>query len=180
MMVKNLVASISFYYNLIASTAFYEDRLTWCVQKNKPIQTSEILFHLCTDPIVYAVFTVQAIFVVFVGYLVQMFEQQPKWDVLRISVNGIACYLGLPCNYYPKGNASRLGSTFIFLGGMYFAILLNTIVIKIYTSPIFHPQVKTINHLIENEVSFVGNSFTYQEIMEENQVFILTIIQSVN
>lgn len=166
--------------SFVASTAFFYDQLTLCVQKNKPIPMSEILFHLCNDPIVFAAFTFQAMYVTFSAYLAQMFETKPKWDTFRIGVNGIACYLGLPCKYYPKSDANRIGTIFVFFGGMYFAILLNTIIVKMYTRPMFNPQVKTTEQLIENEFSLIGNAFAYQKIAEDIQVFVYTKTQLIN
>lgn len=159
--------NLSVYF---ASIPFFYDRLTWCVHKNKPMQTSEILFHLCRDPIVYVVFTLHIVFVVFMAYFVQLFEQKSKWDIHRISINGFACYMGFSCTYKPTNNANRLGAISVYFGGMLFSILLNTIIIKMYTTPMFNPQVKTIDKLIEGKFSLVGNAFAYQKIAEGNQV----------
>lgn len=161
MMRKHLVASIPFYY----------DRLKICVQKNKPIPLSHTIFTLCNDPIVYGVFFFHAIVVTFVGYFFQMFEKAFKWDLFRISVNGFACYMGMPCTYNPINNAHRVVSISVYFASWLFATLLSTMIVRMFTTPMFNPQVKTIDQLTENEFGLVGNAFVYKEIVEQSQVF---------
>lgn len=157
--------------NLVASTAFFYDRLTWCVQKRKPIPTSEIIFYLCNDPVVYALFTSLAFFVIFMSYFAQMFEPPPRWDWFKITINAFECCMSLPCTYNPTNNAHRIGTISAYFGSWLFAALLNTIIIKLFTTPIFNPQLKTVDQLIEDKFSLAGNAFTYQIITEQNQVF---------
>lgn len=172
MLSKNIVASIPFYY----------DRLTWCVQKNLPIPTSETIFHICTDPIVYAVFTVHSVFLLFLVYFFQMFEHQSKWDWNRILVAGLSIYLGLPTTYSNrrlKNNAHCITLISIYFGGMLFGISIVTIIMKIFTSPIFNPQLKNIVQLIESEFSLIGNAFVYQKMSEQSQVMSMIVNNSI-
>lgn len=160
MLPKNLVASIPYYY----------DRLVWCVQKNKPIPKSETIFHLCNDPIVYVAFTLHVVFLLLVAYFLQMFERHLKWDWNKTLIAGFTFYTGLPSTYRPTNSAHRIAALSVFFGGMLFAILIVSKTMNLFTTPIFNPQVKTIDQLLESEFSLVGNAFAYQKISQQTQV----------
>lgn len=154
----------------MASIPFYYDFLTWCVQKGKPISILECVTHLCTDPIIYLVFSFQSIIVTIFAYFLQMFERRPRWDILKFSVNGFACYMGFPCTYNPIRSGTRLSTIFIFFGSFLFATLLSTMTVKILTTPLYNSQIKSIDQIIENKFQLVGNMFAYQKITKQNQV----------
>lgn len=156
--------------NLSVSHPYYFDCMTWCIQKSKPLSHGEALFRICTDPMVFLVFTLQAIFVTATTYLWQMFEQHPKWDLFKISVNGFACFVNLPCTYKPMNNANRIGAISVYFGSSLFANILIIFVIESSSTLTYDPQVNTIRQLIDDDYKLVGNEFAFKKISERNQV----------
>lgn len=100
----------------------------------------------------------------------QMFELHAKWDIFRIGLAGIACFIGFPCTYTPKNNANRIAALTIFFGSSLFAIFLVTFVLKFTQSPILDPQTKTFDELIENDYELIGNEFVFQKIWNQHEV----------
>lgn len=166
--------------NLSASQPYYFDCLTWCVQKSKPISHGRALFRICTDPMVFLVFTLQAIFVTGTTYMWQMFERHPKWDLYRISVNGFACFVNLPCTYKTANNANRIGAITVYFGSSLFANIVLIFVIKSSSTLTYDPQVNTVDQLIESDYKLVGNAFAFDKISERNQVKKNTILYELN
>lgn len=156
--------------NLIASHPYHFDSLTWCLQKNKPISLEKAMFRLCNDPVVYVTFFLHGLIVTFFSYFLQMFERHPKWDLLRISVNGFACYAGWSCTYRPTNNAHRLGAAGVYFGAFLFNNILLTFVLQCATATLFDPQVESIEQMIKNDYNLIGNEFAYRKIFELNQV----------
>lgn len=156
--------------HLIASHPYYYDYLTWCVQKAKPMPLWKSILRICTDPVVYAVFTLHGVIITAMCYVIQQFERHQKWDLFRISVNGFKVYVGYGCSYKPKNFSNRLGASFVYIGAFLFDAILCTKVITFTTTPIYGTQVKSITEAIEGGFQFVGDRFAYQKISEQNQV----------
>lgn len=91
----------------VALIPFFFNRLTWCIQKIKPVPLSRVIFYLCTDPLVFVIFTLYNFAMTAFVYGVQVFERQPKYDLYKISVTGFAATLGFPCTMYIQSNKQR-------------------------------------------------------------------------
>lgn len=163
---ENLITNGS----LIASSSYYYDEIRWCIPKPKPLPLWNAILHICTDPIVFIAFSLHAIFITAGCYFIQQFEHHQKWDLYRISVNGIRCYAGYGCPYKPKNNANRLGAAGVFLGSFLFNIILCTKITMLSTTPIHDAQLKSITTAIDNGFQLVGDRFVYQKILQQNQV----------
>ena len=130
----------------------------------------KLVFLLCTDWVVFVVFTLHAFFVTACAYVMQQFERHPKWDLHRISVNGFQLYIGFGCPYEPKNSSHRFGAVFVFLGAFLINIILCTKILTIFTSPMQETQVKSIEDIVNGEFQLVGDRFAYHTISQQNQV----------
>lgn len=156
--------------NVIASKPYYFDFLTWTVQKAKPISLQRAVFRICPDPIVFLIFAAHGIAITFIAYIFQVFEPNPKWDLYKLSVNGFACYMGFSCTYTPTQLPSRIGAVAVYFGSNLHAILLSTMTVYCMTTPIYDPQISTIDQIIKSDYKFVGSAFAYELIEQQNQV----------
>lgn len=161
--------------NLTASKPYYFDSITWCLQKNKPISVAKAVFRLCNDPFVYAILALEALVSTNFAYFMEMFEKAThrKWNVFEFSVAGFACHSGWSCIYQPRNNAARIFAIFIYLGTFSFSIILITFVLQCFTTPLFDPQVESIEQMIKNDYKLIGNAFAFNKISERNQVKII-------
>lgn len=155
---------------LIASTHTYYDTLTWCVQKQKPIPQWENYFHICRDPMVYLLFTGIAIVILGHGYFMEQFERYPKWDWNKFVCNCIRGTLGFPNTYNPTFHTTRFGYIIILLTGISVTTVINTMFMIFITNPILEPQVQSIQEIVRQKFSLMGDQFALHQILQQNQV----------
>lgn len=155
---------------LIASHSYYHDYLIWCVQKANVVPVWDKILYVCTDPVVFVIFTLHAIIITGVVYFIQQFERHTKWDLFRISVNGFQCYMGSGCTYKPKNFSNRVVSAAVFLGCVLFNTILCTKIMMFYTSPIQDTQIKSTEGIISGGFQLMADCFTYQKMLQQNQV----------
>lgn len=82
-----------------SSISYYHDHLVWCVQKAKLIPLWKAVFLICTDWMVYVAFTVLCIVLGFIAYFFQQVERHQKYDIFRITSNGLQCFFGFGYPY---------------------------------------------------------------------------------
>lgn len=155
----------------VMARPYYHDVLTWCVQKAKPIPTWKNLFRMCTDPIIWAIYTVMAISVIFMGYFLQQFEDfQPKYDWLRLTFMAVCCMSGFVCDYKPKIISNRIFFMFCVFGAMIYVITMMSLILKCLCNPIFEDQIETIEEIIDNSYDLVGDGSALQHLMRRREV----------
>lgn len=162
---------------LIPSRPYETGSITWCVQRKKRVPVHFLIFYLCRSPEVYLIFTLHGIMIGIVAYYFQQFERQPKWDMARLSINGIRLYLGSPCSYKPMNNANRVLFIAVLLSGMIFGIILSTAMVKLGTTARYNPQIETIKDIIDNDFDLVGSQSTFKLLQQNAVISILDIIQ---
>lgn len=74
---------------LAPSRPYQKNSKTWCVQRKKQVTVDSLIFYLCRDPGVFLIFALQTTMICITAYVMQQFERRPKWDVPKISVNGM-------------------------------------------------------------------------------------------
>lgn len=148
---------------------YHQRSLTWCVQRRKPIPLYKVIFHLCRDPIVFVVATINAFTLFGCSYFLQMFEKFQKWDYYRIVMVAFL-FLGCSSTYHPQNNAHRVAFALTLIGGLIFSTTLNTMVVKVFTTPIFSPQIQNINQILDGDFDLVGSEFVLDKLMQQNEV----------
>lgn len=156
--------------NLIASYSYYHDHLTWCVQKRQRIPLWKNVFHICSDPVVILIFTVQTIMVISLAYFLQQFERHPKWDWNRLVFNGACCYCGFPCAYRPENNANRILYLFFLFGCQIFLIVLGAGLIFLINQPVLNPQIESIEEIIYGNFKLLGDEYAFTKISQKTKV----------
>lgn len=155
---------------LVASYPYYQNRLTWCVQKRKPIPVRQNIFHLCNDPLVWGIFIIGAFGILATAYLFQQFEPRQNWDWNRLFFDGLRCFFNLPCAYNPEVIGNRILFAFTMFASTIFGIVLNTGLLLFTTHPILKPQIQSIQEVIDGNFRLIGDGFTFQKILEQSQV----------
>lgn len=157
---------------LLASNAYTDDSLTWCVQAKRPYSKWENFFQICTDWRVYIAMSISELVSQIFVYVLLAFEYSvfPKWDFHEITLIGFAYTFGLSYPIYPKHSFFRMivGSYLIM------AFLLNIIILTKYqetmTVPIYNLQINTVNEIIENDFKLAGDPFALEFLSERNEV----------
>lgn len=163
---ENLITAKYF----VASRSYYHDRLTWCVQKRKPIPLWQNLFHICHNPIIWGVFFVVLVAEIGAVYFLEQFEHRSKWDWHRITFDGLRVHIGYSCPYNPQNNATRILFTFILLACIIFTITISSTLLQFIASPILRPQVDTIQQIIDEQFTLAGGHFELHKITQQNEV----------
>lgn len=80
------------------------------------------------------------------------------------------CALGLSVAYRPQSNPGRVFFAFGILAGMIFAILVSSVLMTMATKPISRPQITTIQEILEQNFSLVGDRFALDKMIQKNKV----------
>lgn len=154
----------------VASSPYYHDDLTWCVQQKKPIPTWKNFFLLCNDPMIYVLFTIVCFVYDSVTYFLQQFEDlQQKWDWFKITTSGFCIVSGFAFKYRPQNISSRIMFIFSIWGCMIFDIILLSICMKILNTRYYVNQIETIQEIADS-FDLVGDGFALQHLMKQNHV----------
>lgn len=162
---------------LVGTRAYFQSSLTWCVQKKKQIPVYQLLFHICTDPIVYVVAILSSSITLCLAYFMQQFERRLKLDYFDTILNGLCVFVGFACPYKPENNAHRLAFVFVIFGGIIFVSTSTTLVVKLFTSPIYHPQIETIKEILNNNFNLAGSQFALYQLEKQNEVNVSIVWQ---
>lgn len=155
----------------IASHSYYHDELTWCVKKKQPIPLWKNIFHVCTDPIVWALHTFTMIACISTCYFIQQFEDmRPKWDWHRITFAGFCCCCGFPSEFNPKTTSQRLSFSCILLAFMILDITGLALMVKSITKPFYNDQIDSIKQIVDNSFELSGDKFALENIIKQTEV----------
>lgn len=154
-----------------ASRSYYHDTLTFCVQTKQPIPMHENLGYACKDVKVWLIFTVMCFCVVFTGYYMQQFEDEPKFDWFRISLAGFGPCFGVVTDYNAKATPHRIAYLFCLLGAFLIYIIGSSFWILFTTNPIFENQISSVQEIINGGLELVGDRFSLQHLINQNQVY---------
>lgn len=163
---ENLVTQNS----LIASHSFYHDVITWCIQRQKPIPIWKSYFYICKDPIVYVVGALEVVFVIGLAYFAERFERHPKWDIYQLAFNGVCAYVGFSCTFKPTFHITRFGFFIVLFAAIVFTTTKNSMLIVFITSPIYDPQIQSIQEIVSRNFNLMGDPFALYQISQQNEV----------
>lgn len=161
--------------SLIASSSYYHDSLTWCIQKSKPVPLWQKIFYLCRDPLVIGIFSIEVTIAIGLTYFCEQFEHRPKWDWNRLAFNGICYYLGFPSAYKPKSTANRICYISCLFAAIIFLTVLNAAVLLFIVTPILNQQITTVQQLFDGNFNLIGDHFTLEKIRQKSEVGYITI-----
>lgn len=155
----------------VATFPYYNDELTWCVQKSKPIPLWKNIFKLINDRSYWTILTLACILVISLIYFMQTFDQvKPKWDVIRIIFCGLRIYCGFVCEYKPKINSTRILFTSLLLAFILFDVTFVTFWSEYMKTTHFEDQINTVKGIIDNEFEIVGDVFALHHLKHQNEV----------
>lgn len=153
--------------HFIESRSYHYVRMTWCVMKKAAIQSGYEIFHLYDDVFVWICCSIEVMMILCLAYYLQQFERHPKWDWHRLVINGMGYFCCLSRTYAPKTTANRI---------LFTAVLLNAIVIDTFIIGLFLNKMQlqkkdySIDQILDGSYQLVGDPFTHQYLMEQNQV----------
>lgn len=153
-----------------ATNDYYRNVLTWCLQKARPIQIWKNIFHLCNNPIIYLIMTLEYLIIITFAYYFQQFEPGRKWDWNKIVIEGFRCLLSFPCSYNPKNLMARAGYVLILFYAFIFSNILNIHSIYIFQNAIFDHQIQTIREIINEDFTLIGDKNVYGNVLKQNEV----------
>lgn len=164
---ENLLSNQHF----IATTSYYQDELTWCVQKSRPIPIWINFFRMTNSPPVWIVLIIICFFAIyFVHFMEALESDKPKWDWMRIAFAAIRISCCLVSEYKPKTLPTRINFIAWLFGSMIFYTSFISIWTKFMTSFIFEHQVESIREILNYNFELVGDEFSFNHIMRQNQV----------
>lgn len=107
-------------------------------------------------------------------YYLQKYERQ-KYNSIYIFTNGLRMLFAQPYCYSPKKIATRLCFIFCAFSAIIFSTVVSTQVVLLGASQISEPQIETIQEIIKNNFTMIGDQFAYWKISEQNEVKFLYI-----
>lgn len=162
---------ISEYF--ISSWPYYFDSITWCVRKKQPIALWKNLFHLCSDPIVYAVHTTIAISFLSFVYFLQQFESARKYDWNTILMAITTMLLGFSSNYKAHLISNRILFIACIFGGIVFSTIVLAFFLRITINPIYESQIKSFREIVDGSYDLIGDYVALQHMIRKNEVQVL-------
>lgn len=111
-----------------------------------------------------------ALVVVCTGYITQQFEDGPKWDWHRLATIGFANTSGFSYTYSPVTTANRIFYGSCLISSVIYSTVVGTYFIPLVASPFYEEQVNSVNEIIVNDYSLVGDSFVLQHMQQQNEV----------
>lgn len=156
--------------HLTASRVYHQSSLTWCVQKRKQVSLYKLFFYIWEDSTVCIAIGFVTILLVFGGYAGQMFERCQKWDSIKILVHCFFLFLGFSTVYNPQNNAHRIGFAFMLMGCVIHLVLINCVVIRLLTEPLYHSQIQTVSEILEQNFDLVSSEFALQKLKLQDEV----------
>lgn len=153
---------------LSASRVYRQNSLTWCVHKRKEVPFYQVIFHLCNDPIVYYACILSGFLLSTLSYLFQMFETHRKWD--KIVVHTFFLFMGFGSVYRAKNNAHRMGFAFVLMASFIYSISMSTMLMNLFTSPIYSSQIQTVREMLDQNFDLIGNEFALRKLIHQNEV----------
>lgn len=156
----------------IASHTYYHDILTWCVKKKQAMPIWKNIFYLCTDSMVWILYTIMCFTVIFTAYFLQQFENvQPKWDWFRITVNGLSVICGYGSVYKPQILSNRIFYTLALFSSMIFGVTMIAFFIKFLSEPIYLKQISFVQELMDESFDLAGDIFALQHLKMQNDEY---------
>lgn len=158
--------------HFIATNSYYNDELTWCVQRSGQVPTWKKIFKLCDDPMVWLVHIITFISGIFMEFYLQQFEctMIPKWDWMRVVFNGLRMMCGYSIKLRPRIHAHRVYVAIACLSCIVYGITFCAIWLKCMTTPFFETQVQSVRDLLDKDFELVGDDFAAHLLMKEKQV----------
>lgn len=155
----------------MGSRSYYQDSLTWCIQKHQPIPKWQNILYICLNPIIWTISFIITIVELCCIYFIQQAESSPKWDWHRIFFDGLRVHLGFACTYNPQNNANRILFCFILFACTIYTIAVGSTILQFLTSPILSTQIESIQEITDGSYSLTGGRFEFLKISQQNEVF---------
>lgn len=121
------------------------------------------IFSVCTDYRILIVAIVTFSFGILCGYTIQLFERR-KWHSLRFLLNGLACIVGMPCEYVPNFSALRMGYAGFLLSCTVMLVVLSTYVTETYSVPYLLPQTQSVDDILNYNFRLAGDQFALMKL----------------
>lgn len=161
----------------IASHAYHYDTLTWCVQMKQSISTWKNIYRVCSDKILWVLFSFSALCTDVTTFFLQQFDHQvhPKWDWFRIWFDGLRVLCGMSSTYKPETVLSSAFFMICVFVGMISYNTCNSFILLFMMIQIFEKQVNTVNQIIEQKFDMTGDNLTLQLISKRSQVIAIEL-----
>lgn len=158
--------------HFVASETYFNDVLTFCVQKVQPIEAWKNIFRICSDPLVWVVFSAMTSLCVFISYYLQQFEHsRPKWDIFRITFAGLQSFLGSTSSKYkPTTHSHRIFFIFFVFGCIVYYNYIQSYWIIFMTNPLFKKQIDSVDTILSHSFELVGDEFVLHHITKRASI----------
>lgn len=133
----------------------------------KPIPAWSNALHVCNDPYAGILLFASIITILCMAYATQVIES-PRWDWNKLFINGIACFLNVPCRFAPQSNPVRVGFIAFLFGCVSFNTIFMARFIAWTTQTVYEDPFETLNDIINNGYNLSGDSFAFDKMSELN------------
>lgn len=164
---------------LSASIPYYQDDLTWCVQKAGLIPKWLNIFALFT-------LEIWIIIIALVFLTAYIFKRFALWDnypanLFWANLGTLSLTMALSFSYTPQRSSFRIFFISFLAYGMILATSYQSFLISVLTRPRYQHQVQSIEHAIRNEYKLAGgvaalSHYTKNDEVKPIDLFIVNIL----
>lgn len=168
-MIGGLDENVFINEHFVPSRLYYHDKLTWCVQKKRPIPAWKNIFYVCNDPLVWVAQTMTNILSVFFIYFFQRFEDV-KWDWNRINMIAFCAACGFPIDIKAQIIPHRIFYIFAQFGLMIFTNTFLSFLLLFLMNPIYDYQFQSKKDILDASFELAGDEIALHHLTKQNEV----------
>lgn len=157
--------------HLIDSLAYFQNDVTWCVQKAKGIAKWKTIFKVA-DPIVMACISVAAFFVTSSVWMFLGFEK-PSRDIWSAALLTTASIAATPYKIKPKKTSVRIFYLYLLIMSFLGASVLVSFLFAISTHPMYEHQIANFEEVISKKIHLAAERETKDFLIDWNMVNIV-------
>lgn len=154
------------------SISYYEDSLTWCVARARPIPQWQNVICLMKDREIWGIITLIFYVTVYTFYILTKYEDR-VFNSYTIMLSGLYLMLNAPTPYPVKTLAARLLFIIVCVTCEMIIIMIDAFMFNIQISVIYRIQADNLKTLL-NDFELVGDRAAFSLIMQQEEVIQLT------
>lgn len=167
--------------NLTSSTSYYQDDLTWCIQRAKFLPLYFNYFYI-TDTIVWLIIVILLLTLATVFYLWTQFDLKYKYrnhhDWFSLCFAVLGAYLGISPRFKPMHTVPRVLYALLLLLSVLVVSLVGFYLLNFMKVPIPYQQMKSLDEIIDADYRFMGSLDVLNAIKHNQKVIFFKYTQN--
>lgn len=168
-MIGGQTNDVAHVFNYTATTSYYYDDFTWCVNQAKAIPTYWNLFFYIKDYEVILSGIVSLLGSVATSYGLTGFERKP-YDIYSLLIIAITILVCSSNCFKPEGYILRICFISCNLVSLCLVSTFNAFLLVALTHPVLLEQVGTISAIVYGNYQLAGSSYVLQKIIQQETV----------